>query len=266
MDLFLNRLGFFLRVFELNQIKKAGWQPGPTGQSTQMGLTKPARPSPAAPSLAPLSVGPNPNPPWRSRIADELLARLRRAPARSATALWRICSASSRASSWPRCFIVFASNRRHRRRAPPSGSRPCGLIYSGKPRWSSCPSSTVLAVSPSSPRRLDGCLQPRRHRHAVLGRSAMSTMPPPSSSQPQDGGLAATTVAALLCRRHGLLPCSSGSTPVRFFSSSLFLCTCYGGLASEPGMLAYVVAVPCCCCCSAQACAAATVVLLELHC
>jgi hypothetical protein len=61
----------------------------------------------------------------------------------------------------------------------PSRSRPCGLIYSGEPRWSFCPSSTVLEVAPLSSRRLDGCLQPRRRRHAVLGRSAVSTMPPP---------------------------------------------------------------------------------------
>jgi hypothetical protein len=30
---------------------------------------------------------------------------------------------------------------------------------------------------------------------------------------------------------------------VSFFSSSLLLCACYGGLASEPGMLAYAVAI-----------------------
>jgi hypothetical protein len=83
--------------------------------------------------------------------------------------------------------------------------------------------------------------------------------------QPLDGGLAATTVAAPSCRRHGLLPCPSVSTPVSFFSSSLLLCACYGGLASEPGMLAYVVAMPYCYYCPSQACAtAAAVVLLEL--
>jgi hypothetical protein len=85
----------------------------------------------------------------------------------------------------------------------------------------------------------------------------------PSPVQPLDGGLAATTVAAPSCRRHGLLPCSSVTTPVSFFSS-LLLCASYGGLASEPGMLAYDVAMPYCYCCPAQACAAAAVVLLEL--
>jgi hypothetical protein len=63
-------------------------------------------------------------------------------------------------------------------------------------------------------------LQPRRRRRAVLGRSAMSTMPPPSPVQLLDGGLAATTEAVPSCRRPGLLPCASGSTPVSFFFSS----------------------------------------------
>jgi hypothetical protein len=63
-------------------------------------------------------------------------------------------------------------------------------------------------------------LQPRHRRRAVLGRSAVSTVPPPSLVQLLDGGLAATTEAAPSCRRPSLLPCSSGSTPVSFFLSS----------------------------------------------
>jgi hypothetical protein len=63
-------------------------------------------------------------------------------------------------------------------------------------------------------------LQPRRRRRAVLGRSAVSTVPPPSPVQLLDDGLAATTEAAPSCRCPGLLPCSSGSTPVSFFFSS----------------------------------------------
>jgi hypothetical protein len=55
-----------------------------------------------------------------------------------------------------------------------------------------------------------------------------------------------------------------GAPSCEFLLFFLFMCACYGGLASEPGMLAYAVAVPCCYCCLAQACAAA--VLLELHC
>jgi hypothetical protein len=89
----------------------------------------------------------------------------------------------------------------------------------------------------------------------VLGRSAMSTMPPPLPSQPLDGGLPATTVVAPMHRRHGPLPRSSVSSPVSYFSSPLSLCSCCGGLASEPGMLAYAVA-PClslCCCCCPRA-------------
>jgi hypothetical protein len=44
------------------------------------------------------------------------------------------------------------------------------------------------------------------------------------------------------CHRHGLLPRFSASWPVSSIPSLLFLCSCLGGLASEPGMLAY-----CCC-------------------
>jgi hypothetical protein len=46
-------------------------------------------------------------------------------------------------------------------------------------------------------------------------------------------------------RRHGPRPCSSVSSPVSSSSSPLSLCSCYGGLASETGMLAYAAAVPC---------------------
>jgi hypothetical protein len=42
----------------------------------------------------------------------------------------------------------------------PSRSCPCGLIYSGELCWSSCPRSTMLAVSSSSSCRLDGCCNP----------------------------------------------------------------------------------------------------------
>jgi hypothetical protein len=42
----------------------------------------------------------------------------------------------------------------------PSGSCPCGLIYSGELCWSSCPHSPVLAVSSSLLRWLDGCCNP----------------------------------------------------------------------------------------------------------
>jgi hypothetical protein len=59
-----------------------------------------------------------------------------------------MCSVSPRSSFWPWGFVIFASNRRHRCRAPPSGSRPCGLICFGEPRWSSRPSSWVIAVAP----------------------------------------------------------------------------------------------------------------------
>jgi hypothetical protein len=124
----------------------------------------------------------------------------------------------------------------------PSRSRPCGLIYSGELRWSPCPSSMVLAVSSSSPRRLNGYCNPdiAAMMCRPFGREHDAA---PSPVQPLDGGLAATTVAAPSCHRHGLPPCSSVSTPVSFFSSSLFLCVCDGGLASEPGILAYAVAV-----------------------
>jgi hypothetical protein len=154
------------------------------------------------------------------------------------------------------CFLLTVGIRRPRLQltpsppSSPSGSRPCGLIYSGWPCWSFCPSSSVLAVALHRLVSWTEALQPRCRCHgAVLGRSAVSTMPPPLPSQPLDGGLPATTVAAPTHRRHGSLPSSSVSSPVSSSSSPLSLCSCYGGLASEPGMLAY---------------AAAAAVLLEL--
>jgi hypothetical protein len=117
----LSRLGFFLGFFWIKSNKRLGWQPGSTGQSTWMGLTEPARPSRPPLTRSPLAI------PNRQRVPRSI-------PASSAAALWRICFASPCASSWPWGFVVNASNRRHRNRAPLSGPRPCGLICSGWPR------------------------------------------------------------------------------------------------------------------------------------
>jgi hypothetical protein len=95
--------------------------------------------------------------------------------------------------------------------------------------------AALVGWQPATPTSLPCCARPLGHKHDA------ASLP----SQLLDGGLAATTMAAPSCCRHGLLPCSSVSTPVSSCSSSLFLCSSYGGLASEPGMLAYAIAVPC---------------------
>jgi hypothetical protein len=83
-----------------------------------------------------------------------------------------------------------------------------------------------------------------------------------SSVQLLEGGLVATTVAAPPCRRHGLPSCSSVSTPVSLLLPFLASVLALGGLASEPGMLAYAAL---CCCCSAHSCdVIAVAALLEL--
>jgi hypothetical protein len=165
-------------------------------------------------------------------------------------------------------FLLTAGFHRLCLQSPPSSSSsaPVDLAHAA---WST-PAS--FAGAPALALRCLRC--PPRHRVGWMA-AATPTSPPccawplgrehgaaPSLVQPQDGGLAAATMAAPSCRRPGLLPCSSVSTPVSSFSSSLLLCACYGGLASEPGMLAYAVAVPCCWCCSARACAARLWILL----
>jgi hypothetical protein len=139
-------------------------------------------------------------------------------------------------------------------------SCPCGLIYFGEPRWSSCPSSMVPAVSSTSSRRLDGCCNPD------VAAMLCSVARPWAWCRPLTG---AASGQWPWCHNRGcaivsppwssvLLPCEHSCE----FFSSLLLCACYGGLASKPGMLVYAVAVPCCCCCSAQACAASLWILL----
>jgi hypothetical protein len=79
-------------------------------------------------------------------------------------------------------------------------------------------------------------LEPRRRRRAVLGHEhAVASSP----VQLLEGGLVATTVAAPPCRRHGHPSCSSVSTPVSLLLLLLASVLALGGLASEPGMLAY---------------------------
>jgi hypothetical protein len=133
------------------------------------------------------------------------------------------------------------------------------LIYSGELRWSSCPSSTVLAVSSSSLRRLDRCCNPDVAAMLCLAARPWARCRPLAGAASRQWPCCHNRGCAVVSPPWSsvLLPCEHSCE----FFSSLLLCTCYGGLASEPGMLAYAVAVPCYCCCSAQACAAAAVVL-----
>jgi hypothetical protein len=167
-------------------------------------------------------------------------------------------------------FLLTAGFCHLRLQSPPSpsSSAPVDLAHAA---WS------TLASFAGAPALALWCLWCLPRRRIGCMAAATLTSPPccaqplgrehdaaPSLVQPLDGGLAATIMATPSCRRHGLLPCSSVSTPVSFFSSSFLLYACYGGLASEPGMLAYAVDVPCYCCCSAQACAAASLWILLL--
>jgi hypothetical protein len=154
----------------------------------------------------------------------------------------------------------------------PSRSRPCDLIYSGELRWSSCPSSTVLAVSSLSPRRLDGCCNPdvaamlclatrpwarcRPLANAAFGwwpcchnRGCAIVSPPWSSTLPlcEHSGEFLLLLLASVC-----LLWWPGQ-----WARHAFLCCCH----------ALLLLLPCsslCCCCygSAQACAASLWILL----
>jgi hypothetical protein len=76
-------------------------------------------------------------------------------------------------------------------------------------RWLSIAASVGWqSATPTSP---PCCARLLGHKHDAA----------PLPSQPLNGGLVATTVAAPSCRRHGLLPCSSVSTPVSSYSFSL---------------------------------------------
>jgi hypothetical protein len=114
--------------------------------------------------------------------------------------------------------------------------------------------------------------QPRHRRRAVLGHEHVATS---SSVQLLEGGLVAKTVAALPCRRHGLPPCSSVSTPVSSSPPpppSFCACSWWPGQRARHAclccaMLLLLCSLLCydCCCCSARACVViAVAALLEL--
>jgi hypothetical protein len=165
-------------------------------------------------------------------------------------------------------FLLTAGFRRLRLQSPPSpsSSGPVDLAHAA---WST--PASLVGVSALAQR----CLRcPPCHRVGWM--AAATPTSPPCCARPlgREHDAAPLAVAALgrwpCCRNRG---CAVVSPPwsstlllcehsCEFLLPSLLLCACYGGLASEPGMLAYAVAVPCCYCCSAEACATAAVVLL----
>jgi hypothetical protein len=159
----------------------------------------------------------NPNPLWRSRIADDSLIWFRQDPASSTAVLWGNRSASSISSIWPWGFVDLTSIRHHRLRASPSGSCPRGSTCFGWPRWSFFPllsacSGTSIASSVGrracNPDVAPRCCAwplgrehnaaPRHHSHWTV-----ASLPQPWLRR--------------WCRCHGLLPRSSVSSPVSSF-------------------------------------------------
>jgi hypothetical protein len=135
------------------------------------------------------------------------------------------------------------------------------LICSGWPCWSFRPSISVLAVAlrcligwmaacnPDVAPRC--CARPLGHEHdaAPLVIAASGWWPPCHNRGCADASPPWPS-ASLLCE----LTCE-------FLLFPLFLCSCYGGMASEPCMLAYAAVVSCLslCCCYPRAPLLATV-------
>jgi hypothetical protein len=137
-----------------------------------------AWPDQLGPASRPLTLSltrsrPNPNPIWRSRIADDFLVRFRWAlpPPYGAIAPPRWVLPSDRGdSSTSPPFVTIASELRLVDLALEARSAPAGLAGASS-RFSG------LAVIPPSPRRLDGePATPTSPPGVVLGRSAVSMM------------------------------------------------------------------------------------------
>jgi hypothetical protein len=156
--------------------------------------------------------------------------------------MWGIRSASSSSSIWPWRFIGFAAVHRHRLWASPSRSRPRGSICSGSISLGLLPPFSAPAMVSPPPRQLDGVCNPGVFSRCgvVLGRLAVGTVLLSCRRSPWDGYVATPQPwlrRQCRCHDHLLAPVRAHLWVLLLLPLSMH--SLLGGLASEPGMLAY---------------------------